>query len=224
MTDVPSTELAVTVPPLWDSSWRLAQRIAATPFVPSAFLGKPESVLAAILYGHELGLGPMQALSSIHVIQGKPSASPELMRALIARAGHRIDVTEATDERVVLHGSRRDTGAEATVTWTIADANRAGLVTAGGSWKKYPRAMLLARATSELARMIFFDVTMGLSYTPEEVASIGGTEWEPLVDPIDDSDIVDAVLVVDPDTGEETTTLFEGGEELGTITRTKGGH
>ena len=38
-------------------SWKVAQKIANTPFVPTAFRGKPESVYAAVLYGEELGLG-----------------------------------------------------------------------------------------------------------------------------------------------------------------------
>jgi len=35
----------------------------------------------------------------------------------------------------------------------------------------------LARATSEICRMIFSDCIMGLSYTPEEASSIAGVEW-----------------------------------------------
>jgi hypothetical protein len=184
--DVAAAPPAAVVPSTWEASWRLAQRIAGTPFVPGALRGRPESVLAAVLYGAELGLGPMQSLQGIHVIDGRVAAAPELMRALIARAGHRLDVVEATDDHVTMSGRRADTGATASVTWSMADAQRAGLLDKkGGSWRAYPRAMLLARATSELARMLFADVVSGLSYTPEEVASIDGTVWtdEPAASP-----------------------------------------
>lgn len=157
-------------------SWKVAQKIANTPFVPTAFRGKPESVYAAVLYGEELGLGPMQSLTQIHVIEGKPSLAPEGMRGLVLKAGHRIDVKTASNDKVVLYGRRADSGSEATVEWTLKDAQLAGLA-GRGAWKTYPRAMLLARATSELCRMLFADIIAGLSYTPEEVMSISGQEY-----------------------------------------------
>jgi hypothetical protein len=157
-------------------SWKVAQKIANTPFVPTAFRGKPESVYAAVLYGEELGLGPMQSLTQIHVIEGKPSLAPEGMRGLVLKAGHRIDVKTASNDKVVLYGRRADSGSEATVEWTMKDAQLAGLA-GRGAWKTYPRAMLMARATSELCRMLFADIIAGLSYTPEEVMSISGQEY-----------------------------------------------
>lgn len=163
-------------------SWKVAQKIANTPFVPTAFRNKPESVYAAVLYGEELGLGPMQSLTQIHVIEGKPSLAPEGMRGLVLKAGHRIDVKVAANDRVVLYGRRSDSGSEATVEWTMKDAQLAGLA-GRGAWKTYPRAMLMARATSELCRMLFADIIAGLSYTPEEVMSINGGEWEPASPP-----------------------------------------
>lgn len=155
---------------IYESTWKLANRVHQTPFVPRAMQGKPEHVLACVLYGQELGLGPMQALNSIHVIEGRAAASPELMRALVAKAGHRIDVTENTNEVCVMKGTRHDTGAEATVRWSLDDAKNANL-TGKDNWRKYPRAMLAARATSELCRLLFPDVIAGLSYTAEEVES-----------------------------------------------------
>jgi hypothetical protein len=173
-------------------NWKTAQKIANTPFVPTAFRGKPEAVFAAILYGDELGLGPMQSLNSIHVIEGKPSMSPELMRALVARAGHRLDVKLASNDKVVLWGKRADNGSEATVEWSMKDAQQAGLA-GRGAWKTYPRAMLLARATSEICRQIFSDCIMGLSYTPEEASSIAGVEWtDTPVEPVQTAPVLTA--------------------------------
>ena len=195
-----STEVAVARPltPA-EVNWKTAQKIANTPFVPSAFRGKPEAVFAAILYGEELGIGPMQSLNSIHVIEGKPGMSPELMRGLVARAGHRIDVKEASAERVTLWGKRADNESEATVSWTMEDARLAGLA-GRGAWKTYPRAMLLARATSELCRMIFADVVAGLSYTQEELASISGQVWDEVpADPLGAQPVAIAATPVEPE-------------------------
>lgn len=187
---------------IYESMWKVAQRVHQTPFVPKSMMGKPEHVLACVLYGNELGLGPMQALNSIHVIEGRAAASPELMRALVAKAGHRIDVTENTNEACTMKGSRVDTGAEATVRWSLEDAKNAGLQ-GKDNWRKYPRAMLVARATSELCRLLFPDVIAGLSYTPEEVESFSSvTTVTPLQNekldspaPTPSDDIVDAVII-----------------------------
>lgn len=170
-----SNELVITQPD-YESLWKLSQRIGNTPFVPTALRGKNEAVLACVLYGAELGLGPMQSLNSIHVIEGRTAMSPELMRAMVARHGHRIDVMENSATACEVKGIRSDTGSTATVRWTMEDAKLAGLA-GKNNWKTYPRAMLLARATSELCRIVFPDVIAGLSYTPEEVSSIAGIEY-----------------------------------------------
>lgn len=158
-----------TIPPKDDlaSIFTLSQQLCKTEFVPDAYRDRPQATQAAILYGRELGIGPLQSLQQVQVIKGKPSASPELMRALIQQQGHTIFREDYSDTHVTLYGKRADTGAEDRVTWTLDDANRAGL-TGNSTWKKYPRAMLMARATSELARALFSDVISGLSYTPEE--------------------------------------------------------
>lgn len=179
-------KLARDIPPEWVAAMRLAGRIHDTPFVPRALRGDPSSVMACILTGGELGLKPMQSLRMVHMIEGRPSSSAELMRALVHRAGHRFSVISSDTTEVIVYGMRRDTGADARVTWTIADAQRAKLM-GNPAWVKYPRAMLLARATSELCRQLFSDVIGGL-YTPEETAAIEGRVYEPppgeLIDPV----------------------------------------
>lgn len=150
-------------------AWTLAQRIAGTEFVPRGLRGKPEAVMAAMLYGREAGVGEMQALSKIHVVDGRPGMAAELMRALVFQHGHELWIEESSSTRCIVGGKRRDSARETKVTWTHDDAKRAGLL-GKDNWKKYPDAMLLARATAKLCRAVFPDVLAGLSYTLEELA------------------------------------------------------
>jgi hypothetical protein len=157
---------------------QLAGQIAKTEFVPKGLRGRPEAVLSAMLYGRELGLEPMTSLRLIQVVDGNVGLSAEGMRAVVAAHGHRIWVAERTETSVTVCGQRAGHPDVETVTWTLADAEQAGLAKKD-VWQKYPRAMLLARATSELCRSHFPDVIGGLSYTPEELESIDAASWEP---------------------------------------------
>ena len=147
----------------------LAVKIAGTEFVPRDLRGKPESVAAAILYGREVGLPPMTALTQTHVIEGKPSTSAEGMRALVLAAGHSLEVLEATGSVCRMRARRRGGEVWTELAWTIDQARAAGL--AGKDvWKRYPRAMLAARCTDELCGLVFPDVVHGLAVIhPEEV-------------------------------------------------------
>lgn len=150
-------------------AWKLASRVAGTEFVPKSLRGKPEAVLACILAGYEAGLSPMTSLRSIHVVDGRPTMSAELMRALVQRAGHEIWLEESTSERAIACGSRAGSERVSKFTWTMDDARRAGLV-GKDNWKKYPRAMLLARASTDLCRALFPDVLAGISHSIEELS------------------------------------------------------
>lgn len=153
-------------------AWKLAEKIAGTDFVPTALRGKPEAVLACILAGHEAGISPMQALSKIHIIEGRPAMAAELMRALVLRQGHELEYSEVSTTSVTAEGRRRGSERWTRVTWTMDDAKR-GNLDGKTNWKRWPRAMLIARATSELCRMIFADVLAGISYTIEELEDSG---------------------------------------------------
>lgn len=171
---------------------KLADRVAKTSMIPKEFRGRPDEILAVMAYGDELGLSPFNSLRSIHFIEGVPVASAQLVRALILSRGHVLQWREAKDDRVTLYGRRRDTGAHATVSWSMADAKRAKLTERGpqSNWAKYPRQMLAARASTELARMLFADLLQGISYTADELGVVGpfdaiDVNWEPTADVVD---------------------------------------
>lgn len=162
----------------------LASQVAGTEFVPVAIRTKPAAITAAILFGRELDMPPMQALSQVHVVEGRPSLSAEHMRAMVLAAGHELSYDLSVPMQVTVTGRRwigRNAingtptyGTPTAVTWNVAMAERAGLM-GKNNWKKHPRQMLEARATAELCRLIFADVTHGL----------------PSVEELDDGDLYD---------------------------------
>lgn len=158
-----ATAIELAVP-----AWGLAQKLANTEFVPKAMQGKPEAVLACILYGREAGVGEMAALSKIHVVNGKPGMAAELMRALVLQHGHEIWIEETSSTKAIVAGTRRNSERVTRIEWTMDDAKRAKL-DGKDVWRQYPADMLVARATARLCRLVFADVLSGLSYTPEEL-------------------------------------------------------
>ena len=74
-------------------AWRFAQALSTAGMLPKEYRDKPGNVLLAMEYGRALALPVATILTSVHVIDGRPSMSAELMQALIRRAGHRIRIT-----------------------------------------------------------------------------------------------------------------------------------
>jgi hypothetical protein len=162
---------------------KLARTIDQTEMVPVAFRGRYDAITAAFMRGYEMGLGPMQALDSFNVIQGKVGLTAEAMRALILNAGHDIILEEVYGEGVLTgvkaacHRKQWPAERWAEYVYSLEDARRAGLLNKN-SWKENTRAMLDARATSGAGRRYFADVLAGMSYTPEEIRDFSGPEQE----------------------------------------------
>jgi hypothetical protein len=170
MTEILPANTATPTTEEWTALERQCEVIAKSGLAPKS-VSTPEKILTIALKGRELNLPPMQSLSHIHIIEGRPALSAELMVALVQRAGHKLRVSETTSERCVVEGVRADDPEYlARAEFTLDDAGRAGLL-GKPAWKQYPAAMLRARAISSLCRFAFADVISGCSYTPEELGA-----------------------------------------------------
>lgn len=134
-------------------------------------IGEQAGVMMIMLSARELGIPPMQALNGgINIINGKAEISARMMSALIRKAGHEIKVVENTDTSCTLLGKRADTGETLEASFTVAEAQKAGLVKPNSGWVKWPKDMCFARALSRLSRQLFSDV-IGIGYVEGEISA-----------------------------------------------------
>lgn len=169
----------------WAESAQAASQIAAelvrTSFVPESFRGKPYEATAAILAGLEVGLQPMAALRAFDVIQGQAAPRALTLRAVAQSQGHEIVMVESTGTRCRMKGRRNGTAEWQEVVWTL-DRAKALNLTGKPNWRNQPQAMLVARATSEIARLVAADAILGLGYSAEEVADGGPAGYGDVTD------------------------------------------
>lgn len=149
-------------------AYQIAVRLVATSFVPQSYSGKPQEAAAAILTGQGVGLGPMESLRSIDIIQGTPAMRAVALRALVVSHGHEIWVEESSPNRAVVAGRRKGSDVVQRSVWDVDRARGLNLLNKD-NWKKQQGAMLIARATSECARLVAPDALLGIPYSSEEL-------------------------------------------------------
>ncbi len=157
--------------------FQVAKVLCQTSFVPKHFQNKPYECTAAILFGAELGIPQMAALQTVHVIEGRPTLTAVAMRGMAIAAGVQFELAEATDTRCVYRakapGAKEWTESE----WTIDRARALNLLNKP-NWKNQPKAMLIARATTELCRLVAANLFIGCPYSAEEMNDLGGAGGE----------------------------------------------
>lgn len=165
-----STSSATTAlePQSVNEAFFLAQKLVASGLLGKS-IQKPESALAVILAGRELGLTAMQSLRSIHVIEGKPSLSSDLMVALVKRSPtcRYFKLVEST-AKIATYETYREGEGITKLSFTLEQAQAAG-VAGKDNWRKYPDAMLRARCIAALARAVYPDLLAGV-YETDEIA------------------------------------------------------
>jgi len=153
----------------FDLILRQAEVLANSTIIPAAYRRKAPDIVAAGLAGRAYGWDVMTSMRQFHVIEGTASLRPESMLGLVRQAGHSVTV-EVHPDGAVAHGTRADTGDEHSASFTMVDAEAAGLA-GKKNWKQYRDAMLTWRAVAKLCRVLFPDVVLGAGYVPEELGA-----------------------------------------------------
>lgn len=138
--------------------------------VPS-YVKTKEQAAAIMIAGHELGLGPMNSLQHLFVVNGKIQPDGQAMAA-VAMANDptiRFEITETSAEACSITMHRR--GGAMKFEATIQDAKRAGLVKPG-PWEKFPADMLRWFVIKRLCRLGAADVMNAV----QPVVTMAGAE------------------------------------------------
>jgi hypothetical protein len=163
-------------------TYKTLQRLFTTPTVPERYQLSETGVddmLAAVLVGREIGIGPMEAINSIYLVNGRTSMEAKLMSALIHRAGHKIKAKVAVTKTVITCYRRdpytHELDEVGTVEFGAADAKRAKL-DGKSTYEQYPQFMHTWRALGLAARLYYADCLAGIGHIPEEVGAIDDIE------------------------------------------------
>lgn len=198
MTDLVTTPPASPLPSR--DEWAQLVEVADTMGRSGLFkdVKSQEQAIAKVMFGRDLGLGATQALTGIHIIEGKPELSANLQAAMLrsyrspegARYDYRAEVSADSATVVVL---RVEAGAGEPVevgrtTFAMADAQRAGL--AKGNYNKYPGNMLFARAMTNAVAWFAPEVTYAIRVYSE--GELSGELREPSRAPVSASETAPA--------------------------------
>jgi hypothetical protein len=202
-----------------EEAMRFAGMLAKSSMVPKDFQNRPENVLVAIQWGRELGLGPLQALQNIAVINGRPSVWGDAMLGLVRGSGMCASARETVEgdgDAMVAHCRviRRDDPNEVVGSFSVADAKKAGLWGKAGPWQQYPKRMLQLRARGFALRDGFPDVLRGV-ISAEEASDIPATPQDRFVGTTIDAPAPEAPPVPPPPPAAPRQSVTEWLDALG---------
>jgi hypothetical protein len=132
---------------------------------------------------------PLEMAKNYHLVKGKLTKRADAMLADFRRAGGRVTWEDLKNEKVQAAIFDFE-GNKINGSFSMEDAQRAGLIRKGSAWDKTPAAMLRARCISETLRAIAPEIVQGV-YVPEEI------------------DVADAALIAEPKKLEEAATNVE---------------
>jgi len=161
----------------------IAATMAVADNVPKALRNKPAAILAVILTGRELGIAPMTALRTLHVIDGQVTMPPKVRLSIVRQLKlGKVWPDPDNDTKTATWYATRNDDPEVVYrsTYTTQDAAAAALMDKD-NWKHYPARMLSWRALGYLLDDAFTEVGTGL-YSADELGAIVDEDGAPIID------------------------------------------
>jgi hypothetical protein len=175
-------------------TWKMIQEAAPIMHKSRLFgVATEEQAMAIMAKGFELGLGMTTSFEFIQVIQGKPTLIPRGALALAYQSGEidKLEITEKNDDKGIPYSctvtGNRKGGGIYTLTFTMDDAIRAGLVKPGSAWETWKANMLKWRAIGFWLDVVMPDVQGGMKRADEFGAAVDSS-----------GNVIDAVFTASP--------------------------
>lgn len=147
----------------------LANFLSRSKFIPQAFRGDLNTAVMLIVTCKQYGL-PITALSEVMEVNGKVGFWGRTKLGIVLKSGvcEYIIPTEQTDKKCTVETQRKGWPKPVSITYTLEQAEKAGLLARSDAWKKHPADMLYWRAISRIISQVYPDVIQGFA-TVEEI-------------------------------------------------------
>jgi len=184
--------------------------------LPPGYANNPGAVLLATEWANAHEVDLLTTLQTVNFVHGRPVVDATMQRALANRSGYDVRPVEITDTHATV--AVRKGGEElGRVTYTMEDAEIAGL-DKKENWRKNPKAMLVARATTTAMRWHAPEVMVGIWAEDEDLGDpvtvlAAGPKVETVEAEIVDDEIIEAVIV-EPESVDDYATLMAAAKKL----------
>jgi hypothetical protein len=150
---------------------KIAEYFSGTDLVPKDYRNKPANIVVAWQKGMELGLKPLQALSTIAVVNGRATVWGDGLIALVKNTSKEEwtnEWIEGDGDNMVAWCETKRQSQEQTIkrSFSVLEAIQAGLW-GNNTWAKYPKRMLQMRARGLCLRDAYPDTLTGIEIAEE---------------------------------------------------------
>lgn len=161
-------EMSVGEPKNMLEARAVAAYLSKSKFLPTSLRGDTATALMLVITCKQYNL-PITALSEVMEVNGKIGFWGRTKLGIVLKSGvcEYIIPEEQTDKKCTLTTQRKGWPKPVTISYTIEQAEKAGLIQRSDAWKKHPADMLYWRAVSRIISQVYPDVIQGFATVEE---------------------------------------------------------